>query len=754
MTSKNKFKQFLQDGNKRLIKNYFVSYVLIFLFPFLILSGVLYWSFIQSIEKQAEVNNNSNIRQVQMIIENQFNILSNISNQIAISPQLTKYMLEDPYYNKDGRAELKRFELNNPLISNLFIYYPSNQTFYSAAGLYSFDAFTKKMHYLELDEEELKENLMTSTSLVITNAKKNTSDEAVVSYFVPLKNQTNDQYGTVVFYLKNSELERILANSTENKEDGIFLFDHSGQVIASSNNQLDSQVLYKTLHSFSQKKITYHKNHYLFSKKALINDSLELYSLMDYSLYTQQLANLIKLFILIVILILFAGIILSFYLSYRQYQPFIQLDKSFQKLSLGEYPTEEVLFMEQSVFGHKAISFFENHYTLQQEVDEQQHIMKTLFLSRLLEGKTGNVQELQKKITEFGLPFEHGLYTVCIAQPYMNIQTAQTESLDSSILQKFPLTINHVTIEALQLPFSNSFIFILFYQDETLKEFDSKEYLVFEAAIHNVIQANYRFFYGNAYPNAMHISQSYKEAQSAQEYGLFHPENSSVFYREIAKINDSFSLSFQHQILSKLQNSLSNGNLAESKEAIQALFKDERLKNVSSSAIKCYYFDIVNLMLKIAVNADIPLPQKKVKTIVNIKTFAESQQNIEQLATLICESLQEKKSVEKIKQESDIIRYIKENYTSHTFSLENTAQHFHLSTPYLSRLIKQEIGLTFSKYVQELRLNKIKQDLIETDLPIKTIIVNAGYYDISNYSRKFKQITGLTPGQYRELNQK
>ncbi|MCU7700954.1 helix-turn-helix domain-containing protein [Enterococcus gallinarum] len=48
----------------------------------------------------------------------------------------------------------------------------------------------------------------------------------------------------------------------------------------------------------------------------------------------------------------------------------------------------------------------------------------------------------------------------------------------------------------------------------------------------------------------------------------------------------------------------------------------------------------------------------------------------------------------------------------------------------------------------------MKQELVETDLPIKEIIRDNGYYDVSNYTRKFRTIVGVTPGQYRKINQK
>jgi AraC-like DNA-binding protein len=49
-------------------------------------------------------------------------------------------------------------------------------------------------------------------------------------------------------------------------------------------------------------------------------------------------------------------------------------------------------------------------------------------------------------------------------------------------------------------------------------------------------------------------------------------------------------------------------------------------------------------------------------------------------------------------------------------------------------------------------MEDVKRQLRETDKPIKEIVVQVGYLDVANFTRKFKKIVGVTPGQYRNLN--
>jgi AraC-like DNA-binding protein len=97
-----------------------------------------------------------------------------------------------------------------------------------------------------------------------------------------------------------------------------------------------------------------------------------------------------------------------------------------------------------------------------------------------------------------------------------------------------------------------------------------------------------------------------------------------------------------------------------------------------------------------------------------------------------------------------ILAYIRQHYLHHQFSLEEVAEQFKLSMSNLSRLIKDVTGETFTDYVFDLRKEKVKEELLHTNLPIKDVIISVGYTDVTSFNRKFKKIEGITPGQFRK----
>jgi len=96
----------------------------------------------------------------------------------------------------------------------------------------------------------------------------------------------------------------------------------------------------------------------------------------------------------------------------------------------------------------------------------------------------------------------------------------------------------------------------------------------------------------------------------------------------------------------------------------------------------------------------------------------------------------------------EIISYIQKNYTDIT--LDSLAEQFHLSTPYLSKYIKEKVGTTFQELVKEERMRKAKTLLRQTNHTVDTIAADVGYENVEHFNRLFKRSYGMTPVQYRK----
>jgi len=100
----------------------------------------------------------------------------------------------------------------------------------------------------------------------------------------------------------------------------------------------------------------------------------------------------------------------------------------------------------------------------------------------------------------------------------------------------------------------------------------------------------------------------------------------------------------------------------------------------------------------------------------------------------------------------DAIAYVEEHFRE-PIGVEQIAKHVDLSPAYLSRLFHKAMGMPFIDYLTERRIAEAKELLRRTSMKMSDVAYEVGYSHQSYFGRKFKQVTGQTPSQYRWLNQ-
>ena len=88
----------------------------------------------------------------------------------------------------------------------------------------------------------------------------------------------------------------------------------------------------------------------------------------------------------------------------------------------------------------------------------------------------------------------------------------------------------------------------------------------------------------------------------------------------------------------------------------------------------------------------------------------------------------------------------------HIPSLEEAATQTGLSKFYFARHFRICTGHTYWDYINQIRLKKASQLLVETNDAICKIALACGFHDVSSFNRSFKKDIGCTPSEYRARN--
>lgn len=96
-----------------------------------------------------------------------------------------------------------------------------------------------------------------------------------------------------------------------------------------------------------------------------------------------------------------------------------------------------------------------------------------------------------------------------------------------------------------------------------------------------------------------------------------------------------------------------------------------------------------------------------------------------------------------------ILDYLDSNYSS-PISLDEISKVACLQKEYFCHFFKKNMGITYTNYLNDLRLSKIRDDLVDTDLPVKLILEKHGFTNYKLFRKMFGETFGCTPTTYRK----
>ncbi|GAA3413791.1 helix-turn-helix transcriptional regulator [Paenibacillus hodogayensis] len=99
-----------------------------------------------------------------------------------------------------------------------------------------------------------------------------------------------------------------------------------------------------------------------------------------------------------------------------------------------------------------------------------------------------------------------------------------------------------------------------------------------------------------------------------------------------------------------------------------------------------------------------------------------------------------------------VLDYIVSHYRE-DLSLESVAEQLQMSRSYLSTYFRDKTGMTFTDYLNALRMSKAKELLGSGEnILIGEVAAEVGYRNVNSFIRMFKKICGITPGEYRRAS--
>ena len=98
-----------------------------------------------------------------------------------------------------------------------------------------------------------------------------------------------------------------------------------------------------------------------------------------------------------------------------------------------------------------------------------------------------------------------------------------------------------------------------------------------------------------------------------------------------------------------------------------------------------------------------------------------------------------------------VLEYISTHYCQKQFKLEELAHIMHMNKTYFSTFFKKVMQTGVFDYINNLRVEHAASLLCCTNQPVIDVSYECGFENVSYFNKRFKEVMGITPGEYRNV---
>ncbi|XEC92698.1 helix-turn-helix domain-containing protein [Paenibacillus tarimensis] len=295
------------------------------------------------------------------------------------------------------------------------------------------------------------------------------------------------------------------------------------------------------------------------------------------------------------------------------------------------------------------------------------------------------------------------------------------------------------------------------------EEDDADKYVIRAVAVADLIKNFVKDYFkrtvtigiGGAVHSMKDIHLSYKQSQESLKYKLIMGNNTVITADDI---NGDHSAEF-HRLFAmtdSIIDALKMGDAERMRLQAQQWFDAFMQHNVPPDMIK--QLNVQCLMNAATIACEIGVGPEDLAPSQNIYDALNQYERLDQIERFLISTLEDfigkikarRSSREKNETIEKVLRFICEQYMRSDLSLNFLADKFNISVSHLSKIFKEFTSQNFMDYLMEIRIQKSKVLLSESDAKIREVAESVGYTNVNSFVRVFKKMTGLTPGEFRE----
>ncbi|NHN29471.1 helix-turn-helix domain-containing protein [Paenibacillus agricola] len=680
---------------------------------------------------------------------------------------------------------------NENILSNFtdstFVYI-DQQDVYVSAGVNNFHSFFTNMYKYEKYDTSFWVNKRNSkTSIELLPVSKVTQEKNYLKQVVPIVmiNRIQNENAVMVVNISVDAIDRTLKGNAVFDSTRFVVLDGEQQVIYDEKGYAGSLgATADWMDAFEESGIA--KEMDLDGKRYMIAHiksdlyGWQYYSFTPLSEFNRNTVSILQMTVLLCIVLIVMGIIFSYIFSIRIYNPIRNIrDIIALKSDLGHADSPDNKDSLGDGIAHTASNEFEiiklgidrlsnSHQQYKVKYDKHTSEYVEYSLLFLLKGHTLNQEEILRGTLQADFGFNRAGFICCAI--HFDFKEAFYRDIQDTDRIYVIGGIKKIIWELLsrQLPSyvlehrQNLFVGLV-----NMNEAQETE-LLYEAfnRMLGIFEYDIRMYYditigiGNYYVNVNDIGASFNEAMTA--LGKRNKEHRfQIVDSSLMSIKNHYQYSLYDE--QKILNYLKMGDEAALRVLVEEIVENNARRSMSHEHVgqlfkKMYVTGVRFLAEKGHKVASLELEPELTRFTdpafeSSLLATPQLQEVIQRFYAQIIETTKPQKGQKSGNLVSLIEKYIQEHYTQ-DLGLEQIADEMGVSVKYVSRIFKDKTDVYLTDYINQVRIDKAKELLTQTDMRVNDIAASIGIHSRTTFLRVFKKVEGVSPNEYRTLYKK
>ena len=757
----------------------FLGFSLFLVIPFIIVGFIFYYNVIRYSENEISKSSIANLQTVKRLNDQLVDSINKQTIRLSLDVVLQDISDIKQYHSIKSNPDsmVKLMEVTQILsetaninfrMHSIYLYPDHADYVITNRGIIQKNDFTDTGWIAEYEKSKGQIGAFWLNSRLLDNIDKDPyTNKNVITFILPMNTLMINYDGAIVVNIFERELYSYMNEPNGSKDGTIFIINNEGTVVSHEDKNLirkniaDLPHIQEILNSNetsgfylgsmddSNQMLTYYKTEF---NNWIYIGALPLDSLLG---KTSALLNRIM---LVLIALMLTGIIFSYFFSRSMYNPVKKLMQDIQKRKGIDFKGTG---NEMAVLSRVFDALAKQEDALSNALEKNRRELQDKYITDLLKGNTSQLTSFDK--TSTGISFIYPYYVCAVIaidryelfnekyspdqQYYMKmmILKACDEITDPSF------HVNGVLYEKNKIAVViNSEHYFHNNTDERL----NSSLVMLQKEVAKVMNNSITIGVGRYCKDLNLLSTSFNEAQEALANRMVKGSGSIIFYNDSTESESRYF--YPYQIETHLLNFLKLGSRQEVYGSIDDLIHMIRNRSgISPDNVIQIFIQLIGNTVKFLVEQNINIGDvfggdyNVYQKLASKETLDDIKVWLTGFYSGVLQYMAD--SMESAKSHADkVMDYIHKNYRTN-IDTTSIAVGTGLGYSSIGRIVKNKTGKNVLEYINGLRIGEAKRLLRQTNMNIADIAQTVGYNNDQSFSRFFKKFEGVTPGDFRNL---